>query len=103
VCKFSSLRELTTKLNKSSQLSSSTQHVNKALPLTFAKKLAARVDAYAQSYLTPRKRPTDESTADRAKNQEIMTKHVQKYLTLIRDDGTQRFWHAKLDDKTFYL
>jgi hypothetical protein len=86
-----------------SSLRSSTQRVNKALPSTLAKKLAARVDAYAQSYLTPGKYPTDELTADRTKNQEIMAKYVQKYLALIKDEVTQRFWHAKTYDKMFYL
>jgi hypothetical protein len=86
-------------LNKSSQLSSSTDRVAKALPLVFAK-MSTRIYDYARPCLEPEARPTL-TTTDHTERQAIMERHVLNYLST--DTTQQIFWASGLDNKTFYL
>jgi hypothetical protein len=91
----------TININCSSQLSSQTDQVNKALPLVWAAKLAARVNDYFQDKFAEdakKHKPATKGTHyDRQENRVNFVKE-----TLLGSGGANP-WNDGLNDKMFYL
>jgi hypothetical protein len=91
----------TINLNRSSQLSSQTDQVAKALPLIWASKLSARVHDYYNDRLVDD--ATKPKTLTKGSHYDKQTNRLNFVKETVLGKGGANPWNKGLDDKMFYL